>query len=204
MNPLQEEKLSDEITYLDKSDRNYKTRHKYTTKTDVKEYSQPVDKLRCGENENLNPECEDNLDRYKTLSSEHESCSKAVQVNNRTNSQSHNINPSCQEPSLDTDRNTGDECDTFSTNPGMKVGAGQESQTKMGKYIFKPRTRKPPIIYHSYLPSHTEPSTPESIDFDRDKISFLFAQEFLCASTPKQTPKQLVIHEGTEIAFIDE
>ena len=84
------------------------------------------------------------------------------------------------------------------------AGANEESQVNLGKYIYKPRSRKPPVIYHSYVPSHTEPSTPTSVDFDRDKIPFLFPQEFLCASTPKQTAKQLVFQPGQHIELMDE
>ena len=85
-----------------------------------------------------------------------------------------------------------------------RAGVIDESPVKLGKYIYRPRSRKPPVIYHSYVPSHTEPSTPTSVDFDRDKIPFLFPQEFLCASTPKQTAKQMVFPAGQDIKFMDE
>lgn len=108
---------------------------------------------------------------------------------------------------IHTDVETNKKCQSCLTNRNTdKRNATDESQTKLGRYIFKPRTtgRKPPNVYHCYIPSHTEPSTPESVDFDRDKIKFLFAQELLCASTPRQSVKRLVLLDDPDIAFIDE
>ena len=112
----------------------------------------------------------------------------------------------CQSSPIDKHTNTKSLSFNKPLQLKIKPCSNEESQTKMGKYIYKPRTttRGAPTIYHSFVPSHTEPSTPESVDFDRDKISFLFANELLCASTPKQTAKRMMLYESQDIDFIDD
>ena len=218
LDPLQEEKISDEMDYTYTVNRNFKTRHKHSAENNIdktkisqnkcsKSYSnwnKLADSIICFENENDNLEYEKSYDRCFTSAIEQNSSAKTDDITDKCNSHIHNETMPCQETSVELNRDTVANTDQSSTDSNAKVGGNEESQTKYGKYIYKPRSRKPPVIYHSYLPSHTEPSTPTSVDFDGDKISFLFAQEFLCASTPKQTAKQLVFHASPEIGFIDE
>ena len=168
--------------------------------------SKHLGKLECHEEQQLNSKSEEQHDNSNN-------CEKSCeQLNNaETDKAVSDINSgssimySCQSSPSVKCKNA----ETDSTVPpqSSQPCSEEESQTKVGKYIFRPRTsaRGAPNIYHSYVPSHTEPSTPESVDFDRDKISFLFAHELLCASTPKQAvKKQLVLHGSQDIDFIDE
>ena len=213
LDQLQVETVSDEM-----DTRNFKTKHKHspennTDKTKLsqnkcsKSYSnwnKLTDSILCYENENDNPECEKGFDRCVTPDTEQSSSAKTDDTTDKYNSHIHIETIPCQETSVRKNRDANTCTDKSPTDFNAKLCANEESRVKLGTYIYKPRFRKPPVIYHSYVPSHTEPSTPTSVDFDGDKISFLFAQEFLCASTPKQAVRQLVFQTSPEIEFIDE
>lgn len=206
LNPLQSEKITDDTEYSDKeADKNYKTRHKtppdnivekssvaYTNYTNsfqtcsMLQEKLEFDQTKHKQSVNKCFEC-DNSNSAKTSAN-----------GTRTDDDTSNAYQSCRSCSTNKD--------SCRVSTDSKRSARGESQTKLGRYTFKPRTtgRKPPNVYNCYIPSHTEPSTPESVDFDRDKLSFLFAQELLCASTPRQAVKQFVLPEDPDIAFIDD
>ena len=164
-----------------------------------------MNRINCFKDDNDYPECEKSYDSCIISSSEQCSGTETSEAIDKCNDRIYNKPISSQEsPVIKNKDIMAANTDKTTMNFDTKAGSNEESQVKLGKYIYKPRSRKPPVIYHSYVPSHTEPSTPTSVDFDRDKIPFLFPQEFLCASTPKQTAKQLFFQPGQNIEFIDE
>ena len=218
MNPLQDEKFSDEMNYTFTVNKKFKTRYKLSAGKNIDEtkmsqnkcsksysnWNKFTDGIVCYENDSDNPEYEKSFDRCATSASEQTNSAKTDDISSKPNSYTHNETIPFQDTSVEKTKDTAAYSDKSSMNSNENDGSNEESRMKLGKYIYKPRSRKPPVIYHSYVPSHTEPSTPTSVDFDQDKISFLFAQEFLCASTPKQTVKQLVFQASPEIEFIDQ
>ena len=213
LDPLRNEK-TDELNCAYIVNRNFKTRHKNSTEQNCvmdglspngcsKSYfhwNKFVKRINCFDTDNGYPECEHSNDSCVVSSSEQCNASEAHEANDPIYKKS----ISSQDSPFINNKGLAAYANQSPKNSNPNVCANEESPVKLGKYIYRPRSRKPPVIYHCYVPSHTEPSTPTSVDFDRDKIPFLFPQEFLCASTPKQTAKELVFPAGLDIEFMDE
>ena len=211
LDPLQTEK-TDELNYACIVNRNFKTRLKNSTEQNsvmdrqngcsrsYYHWNKFVKRINCFDTDNGYPECEHSNDSCVVSSSKQRNASEAHEANDPIYKKS----ISSQDSPFINNKELATYANQPPKNSNPNVCANEESPVKLGKYIYRPRSRKPPVIYYCYVPSHTEPSTPTSVDFDRDKIPFLFPQEFLCASTPKQTAKELVFPAGLDIEFMDE
>ena len=214
--PLQTEKRSDTYKSEKEADKNYKSRHKQICDKNSDKTSNPRDihaKDFQNSSSKLNTELESLVPKHRMPNSPildtdqnyiNERPTHIEKSLDNTNFKSNfklcskNLTLSIKENDVNVSHNE--------DVSNSKMSPTCESHNKVGVYTFVPRTNSSRVtkLYHSFIPSHTEPTTPESLDFDRERIPYLFAHELLCASTPKQPVKQLIFYESEEIAFIDE